>query len=103
MTVRTRRNQAQWQHLVERPVSSDLNAAAFCRQQGLCRKPFYHHRKMLIENTTRLATSRFIQVQAKPAAAPTSTIVVLDYRQARLQFPAGIGPVWVADLMKALS
>lgn len=103
MTARTRRNQAQWQHLVEQQTHSGLNAAAFCRQQGLCRKSFYHHRKMLNENFTRLATSRFIQVQAKPAPAPTATMVVLDYRQARLQFPAGIDPVWVADLMKALS
>ncbi|MFT5398759.1 MAG: hypothetical protein ACI8XW_001557 [Gammaproteobacteria bacterium] len=102
MTSRTRRSQAQWQHLVEQQASSDLNAAAFCKQHKLCRKSFYHHRKMLNENTTRLATSRFIQVQAKPAPVPRSTMVVLDYRQARLQLPTGIDPVWVADLMKAL-
>ena len=103
MTNRIRRSQAQWQHLVERQASSDLNAAAFCRQHKLCRKSFYHYRKVLSEGSTRLATGRFIQVQAKPAPAPTAAMVVLDYRQARLQLPTGIDPVWVADLMKALS
>ena len=103
MTNRTRRSQAQWQHLIERQASSELNAAAFCRQHKLCRKSFYRYRKVLSENPTRLATGRFIQVKAKPALAPTTVMAVLDYRQTRLQLPTGIDPVWVADLMKALS
>ena len=103
MTKRIRRSQAQWQQLVEQQTSSGLNAAAFCRQQKLCRKSFYHHRKVLNESSTRLVSSRFIQVKALPAPAPTTVMAVLDYRQTRLQLPAGIDPVWVADLMKALS
>ncbi len=103
MTKRIRRSQSQWQQLVEQQTSSGLNAAAFCRQQGVCRKLFYHHRKMLDETSTQLTTGRFIQVKASPVPAPTPAMVVLDYRQARLQLPAGIDPVWVADLMKALS
>ena len=103
MTNRTRRSQAQWQDLVELQASSDLNAAAFCRQEGLCRKSFYHFRKVLSESSTQFATDRFIQVKAEPAPAPTTVMAVLDYRQARMQLPAGIDPIWVADLMKALA
>jgi hypothetical protein len=102
MTARIRRSEAQWQQLVEQQTSSDLNAAAFCRQQGLCRKSFYHYRKLFNENSARLMTGRFIQVQARPTPAPTVAMIALDYRHARLQLPAGIDPVWVADLMKAL-
>jgi len=103
MTARTRRSQAQWQQLIEQQTHSGLNATTFCRQQKLCRKTFYRYRKVLSENPTRLATGRFIQVKAKPVPVPIATMVVLDYRQARLHFPSDIDPVWIADLMKALS
>jgi hypothetical protein len=103
MTNRTRRSQAQWQHLVAQQTHSGLNAAAFCRQQKLCRKSFYHYRKMMTETSTSLVAGRFIQVKAKPVPVPIATMAVLDYRQVRLQLPTGIDPIWVADLMKALS
>ena len=101
MTNRTRRSLAQWQHLVDQQANSDLNAAAFCRLEGLCSKSFYHYRKMFNNTSTQLVTGRFIQVKAKPV--PTAAMVVLDYRQVRLQLSTNIDPVWVADLMKALS
>jgi hypothetical protein len=103
MTNRIRRSPAQWQHLVEQQAHSGLNAAAFCRQQGLCRKSFYHYRKVSNGRSTQLVTGRFIQVKAKPEPVLAPAMVVLDYRQARLQLPTGIDPIWVADLMKALS
>ena len=103
MTNRIRRSQAKWQHLIEQQTHSGLNAAAFCRQHKLCRKSFYRYRKMMNETSTPLLTGRFIQVKAKPVPVPIATMAVLDYRQARLQLPTGIDPVWVADLMKALS
>ena len=66
MTNRTRRSQAQWQHLIEQQIEqqthSGLNAATFCRQQKLCRTTFYRYRKVLSETPTRLATGRFTQV-----------------------------------------
>ena len=87
MTNRTRRRQAQWQHLIEQQRHSGLNAAASCRQQTLCRQSFYRYRKVLSENPIRLETGRFVQVKVKPALAPTTVMAVLDYRQARLQLP----------------
>ena len=103
MTKRIRRSQSQWQQLVEQQTSSGLNAAAFCRQQGLYRKSFYHNRKMMDGASTQLTTSRFIQLKAKPEPVLAPAKAVLDYRQVRLQLPTGIDPVWVADLMKALA
>lgn len=103
MTKRIRRSNAQWQSLVEQQARSDLNGAAFCRQQGLCRKTFYHQRKMLNEHSTSLVAGRFIQVQTKPdPVVPTQAMVVLDYRQSSLKIPVGIDSAWVAKLMKAL-
>jgi len=104
MTNRIRRSQAQWQSLVEQQARSGLNGAAFCRQQGLCRKTFYHQRKMLKGNSTSLVAGRFIQVQAKlDPAVPTQAMAVLHYRQSRLKIPAGIDAAWIAGVMKALS
>ncbi len=102
MTNRTRRSKAQWQTLVEQQSGSGLKGAAFCRQQGLCRKTFYHHRKLLSEDSNSLMPGRFIQVQAEPTPV-LPVIAVLDYRQTCLKIPTGIAPVWVAELMKALS
>ncbi len=104
MKKRIRRSKEQWQSLIEQQSRSGLNGAVFCRQQGLCRKTFYHHRKMLDEHSAGLVTGRFIQVQAKPdPVLPTQAMAVLDYRQTRLQLPADIEPAWIAELMKALS
>jgi hypothetical protein len=58
---------------------------------------------MMTETSTSLVAGRFIQVKAKPVPVPIATMAVLDYRQVRLQLPTGIDPVWVSDLMKALS
>jgi hypothetical protein len=105
MTSRIRRNQAQWEELVEEQVSSGINAAMFCRQRSLCRKTFYYQRKIMNENSTSLVASRFIQVQSSSDRAPQvpqPLMTVLDYRQIRSQIPDDIDLAWVAELLQAL-
>jgi hypothetical protein len=103
MTTRILRTKAQWRSLLEQQAISGLKGAAFCRQQKLCCKTFYRHRKAWAAKSTDLVASPFIQVQAKPNSAPTLPMTLLDYGQSRLQIPVGLGPAWVAELMKALS
>ena len=42
-----RRTQGQWQALFEQQQDSGLNAAAFCRAQGICPRYFSLRRRQL--------------------------------------------------------
>ena len=98
------RSKAEWRNLVEQQASSGLNGVAFCAQRELSRKTFYRHRKALEEKATKEATGQFLKVQPKSVQMmPMQSVVVLHYRDSRLQLPAGSDPTWVAELMKALS
>ncbi len=104
MTKRKHRSRTEWRSLIQQQVSSGLNGVAFCEQRGLSRKTFYRHRKALEEKATKEATGQFLKVQPKSEQLmPMQSVAVLDYRDSRLELPAGCDPTWVAELMKALS
>jgi len=104
MTKQTRRNAAQWRKLIDQQAQSGLNGVAFCAQQGLPRKSFYRHRKLLTQKAMGRTASRFVQIQPKPVQTmPIRPGVVLQYRDSRLHMPAETDALWLAQLMKALS
>ena len=104
MPNRDRRSNAEWQKIIERQEQSGLTGVAFCLQEGIYAKTFYRQRKMLRRKGLVATPSQFIQVQPKPVQAmPIQPTVVLQYRDSRLQMPAGTEPLWLAQLMKALS
>lgn len=104
MTKRKHRSFAEWRILVNQQADSGLNGASFCEQQGLSCKTFYRWRKALAEKSTDSVTSQFIKVQAVPDRTVTlQPGAVLHYRDSHLSVPAGVEPVWIAELMKALS
>jgi len=104
VTNRKHRSTAEWRNLVDQQARSGLNGVAFCKQHGLSRKTFYRHRKLLVEKAADTVAGQFIKVQPEPiqtiALQPKT---VLQYQDSRLQLPAGTDPLWVAELMKALS
>jgi hypothetical protein len=104
MPKRDRLSAAEWQDIIEPQEQSGLTGVAFCLQDGIYAKTFYRQRKMLRRKGQVAETKQFIQVQPKPVPAlPTRTGIVLQYRDSRLQMPAGAEPLWLAQLMKALS
>ena len=104
MPKRDRRSDAEWQDIIERQEQSGLTGVAFCLQEGIYAKTFYRQRKLLRRKGLVSETKQFIQVQPKPVqATPIQSGVVLQYRDCRLQMPAGTEPLWLAQLMKALS
>ncbi len=104
MPNRDRRSNAEWQDIIERQEHSGLTGVAFCLQEGIYAKTFYRQRKMLRRKGLVAETKQFIQVQPKSVPAmPIQPGIVLQYRDSRLQMPAGAEPLWLAQLMKALS
>ena len=104
MPNRDRRSNAEWQDIIERQEQSGLTGVAFCLQEGIYAKTFYRQRKMLRRKGLVSETNQFIQVQPKPVPTmPIQPVLVLHYQESRLQMPAGAEPLWLAQLMKALS
>jgi len=104
MPKREPRSDTEWQNIIERQEQSGLTGVAFCLQEGIYAKTFYRQRKMLRRKGLVAETKQFIQLQPKPVQAmPIQPGVVLQYRDSRLQIPAGTEPLWLAQLMKALS
>jgi hypothetical protein len=104
MPKQEHRSNAQWQDIIERQKQSGLTGVAFCLQEGIYAKTFYRQRKILRRKGLVAENKQFIQIQPKPVQAmPIQPTVVLQYRDSRLQMSAGAEPLWLAQLMKALS
>ena len=107
MSKRKHRSQAQWQNLIQQQIDSDLNAAEFCRQQGLSSKTFYK-RRLAQSSTSNVKTppSSFIKI-TKPTTAVVSgtsgTVGILHYHHSQLHLLPGTDAHWLAQLMQALS
>ena len=103
MTSRKYRSKAEWKTLIDQQIQSGLNAAAFCDQQGLSRKSFYRHRKLLKQKPRDSLAGQFIKVDPRSVPAISQQFeAVLHYRNCRVQLSVGTDPVWVAELLKAL-
>ena len=104
MPKRDRRSDGEWQDIIERQEQSGLTGVAFCLQEGIYAKTFYRQRKILRRKGLVAKPSQFVQVQPKPVPVmPIQPVMVLQYRDSRLQMPAGAEPLWLAQLMKTLS
>jgi hypothetical protein len=104
MPKREHRSDAEWQDIIERQEQSGLTGVAFCLQEGIYAKTFYRQRKMLRRKGLVAKPNQFIQIQPKSVQAmPIQPAIVLQYRDSQLQMPAGAEPLWLAQLMKALS
>ncbi len=101
MSKREHRSNAEWQKIIQQQEQSGLTGVAFCLQEGIYAKTFYRQRKLLRRKGLVASGSQFIQVQPKPV--PIQPGIVLQYRDSHLQMPAGAEPMWLAQLMKALS
>jgi hypothetical protein len=99
MTQRTHRTQAEWQALIKQQALSGQSAAAFCREQGILAKSFYRWRGLLEKSTEEA----FVRVEPQPAVKSSITDhMVLEYGACRLALE-GCDPLWLAQLLKALS
>lgn len=98
-----RRTQAQWRALFQQQQSSGLNAAAFCRKQGISPKYFSLRRRQLLGGATSNAEAvpAFVPVALRPALEIPTLEVRLGEMLA-LRVPTSVAPRWLAELLHAL-
>jgi hypothetical protein len=107
MTKRKHRSQAEWQAIIQQQKDSGLNAAEFCRQQGLLSKTFYKRRlaQSVVANVQTSHPS-FIKIRKPSTQIASSTsgpVGILHYHNSQLHIQSNTDAHWLAQLMQALS
>ena len=101
-----KRTPDQWRALFAAHDESDLTAAAFCREQGLCPKYFSVRRRQL--NAGSVPTSK--PKASQPAFTPVSMPVIpnspmIEIRLSdgvQLHVPLAVSPQWLGTLLQQL-
>ena len=102
-----RRNQQQWQDVLDQQEISGLSGAEFCRQQHIDVNQFYYHNAQRRKITTPdNPSSAFLRAQIShqviDGEAP-NPVLRLQHGSSELLFPVTPSPRWVAELMVALA
>ena len=95
-----RRSSQEWQAIIEQQEASDLTVVDFCEQQQVDRKYFYARRHALRKQKQGKQTASFVKVSKTPMDNATMSLQVCD---ARLTLPLNCEPLWLAQLLKAIS
>ena len=104
MSKRTYRTSEQWTELFNTYEQSGLTLAEFCQENKLSHSYFIvkyrQHSKVSMDDDNEPGFAKVI-----PPSLPISSAnnLVLNYQGAQLQLPLAVEPVWLAQLMKALS
>jgi hypothetical protein len=94
----------QWQELFKEQEDSELSIAAFCRDKNIKAKDFYNNRS---NHLKKAQVSPFI-IAKKPNPKPKSSgseypKVTLLCGAGQLSIPTTVSPVWLAQLINALT
>lgn len=98
-----RRTKADWLAIIQTQQQSGLTPPLFCQREKITLQSFYARRCELRDKCHAPTTSAFIQVETRPSAAMSSSTTVLRWEQATLSVPLNCDPLWLAQLLKALS
>jgi hypothetical protein len=96
----TRRSFQEWQTIIEQQEASGLSIIEFCEQQQLNQKYFYAKRDTLRKKKPSKPTVSFVKVSQTPTV---SAAILLQVNNARLTLPLNCEPLWLAQLLKAIS
>jgi hypothetical protein len=99
----TRRTLDDWQKLVNQQINSELSVAEFCKLHSLGETYFYKRKSDLKKLDDNTHLSRFIKVNQPKASLVQSVPIQIQYQQTQLCLPVSISPLWLAELIKALS
>ena len=104
MKKRTYRTSEQWAELFNSYEHSGLTIADYCQENKLSQSYFIvkyrQHTQVSLEGSNEPGF-----VKALPSSLPIKSAnnLVLSYNGAQLQLPIAVEPVWLAQLLKALS
>lgn len=106
MNKRIHRSHEQWAELFNAYEQSGLSLTDFCQINQLSQQYFAVKRREFLKTADvehEQTESNFAKVVLSGAGNKSSSGLVLNYRGAQLQLPVAVEPVWLAQLMKALS
>jgi hypothetical protein len=95
-----RRSFQEWHTIIEQQEASGLSITEFCAQQQINQKYFYAKRDTLRKKKQGKPTASFVKVSKAPTV---NTAILLQVNDARLTLPLNCEPLWLAQLLKALS
>ena len=101
----TRRSPTQWRELFREQEASGLNAAAFCRERGVCPKYFSLRRRQLssdaVLHDTTANASAFTPVAIRRSVE--SPALELRFGAAlSLRVPVAVSPRWLIEVLHGL-
>jgi len=101
----TQRNKQQWLELLVQQQHSGLSVAAFCRQQDINAKNFYYHIKRQRSASADEAPSAFVRAELDggPDTRQNPSNIRLQRGRCQLELPRDMSPLWIAELVVALS
>ena len=104
MRKRTYRTSEQWAELFNTYEQSGLTIADYCQKNKLSQSYFIvkyrQHTKVSLEDSNEPG---FVKALPPPLPIKSANNLVLNYNGAQLQLPIAVEPVWLAQLLKALS
>ena len=104
MKKRTYRTSEQWAELFNTYEQSGLTIADYCQKNKLSQSYFIvkyrQHTKVSLEGSNE---SGFVKALPPSLPIKSANNLVLNYNGAQLQLPIAVEPVWLAQLLKALS
>lgn len=95
-----RRSFHEWQTIIEQQEASGLSVTEFCEQQQINQKYFYARRDTLRKKKQDKPTASFVKISKAPTV---SAAILLQVNDVRLTLPLNCEPLWLAQLLKALS
>ena len=96
----TKRNTKEWHAIFQQHIDSGLSVVDFCLQHNINKKYFNDRKRYWLNREPDEPTSPFIQVN-RPHSA--NAMMSLQIGEATLWLPANTEPVWLGQLLKALS
>lgn len=94
---------AHWKNHIEAWQASGLSQADYCRRHGLNTNSFsarcHDYRKQALGDPIGLIPVRVVEPARLGSDGPIVLVHALGHR---LEFPAAVSPVWLAELLKCL-
>lgn len=100
-----RRSPTQWHELFREQEASGLNAAAFCREHGVCPKYFSLRRRQLSSGAASDDTTATMPAFAPVTVRRSAEAPALEVRWGAtlsLRVPIAVSPRWLIEVLHGL-
>lgn len=96
-----RRSKEQWQEIISKQQQSSLNAAQFCRKEGIDQK-YFSTRKRQLQKESTSSTPVFTRLKINPSTRQDIAFEY-QYKNSTIKFTQLPKAKWLGDLMRTLT